>query len=160
MGWVNIDQGTADWLSWRNGIVSATDSGVIMELNPWKTVQQLWAEKLGLIDPSPINAAMQRGMDMEPEARAAFMRETGIAVEPQCWQSDQHAWMGASLDGISTCGRYIVEIKCPGEGTHSKARAGRVPDYYYPQLQHQLAVTGCEKVFYYSYRPESKTPSV
>jgi predicted phage-related endonuclease len=47
-----------------------------------------------------------------------------------------------------------LEIKCPGHWSHFHACHGRVPKYYQAQLQHQLLVSGAEKVHYFSYRPE------
>jgi predicted phage-related endonuclease len=48
----------------------------------------------------------------------------------------------------------VLEIKCPGAADHSKALAGEVPEKYWPQLQHQLLVTGANKAHYYSFDGE------
>jgi predicted phage-related endonuclease len=45
----------------------------------------------------------------------------------------------------------VVEIKC-GESVYRKTRQyGRVPDYYYGQLQHILAVTGLPSIDFFCY---------
>jgi hypothetical protein len=57
----------------------------------------------------------------------------------------------ASLDGISKCGKYVVEIKCPGVVDHAIALSGCVPKHYYPQLQHQMYVCDVSKMYYFSF---------
>ena len=95
---------------------------------------------------------MQRGKRLEPLARLAYVNHTGIDVEPVCVQSREHPWMRASLDGLSADGRHVVEIKCPGEKDHRLAASGCVPEKYYAQLQHILAVTGLGEIYYWSFR--------
>jgi predicted phage-related endonuclease len=51
----------------------------------------------------------------------------------------------ASLDGLTLAGDRIVEIKCPLKGRDSTLwktiAAGRLPEHYQYQVQHQLMVT-------------------
>jgi hypothetical protein len=94
---------------------------------------------------------MQRGLQMEEEARQEFERITGIIVFPSVLFHQEHDWMMASLDGIDIEHKHIVEIKCPGPHDHSVAINGMIPDKYYPQLQHQMAVAGVNSAFYFSY---------
>lgn len=143
-------QNSQEWLEFRKTKVGASDAPIIMEISPWKTPYQLWEEKLGIRE-TIMTSAMQRGTDMEEEARQAFERETGIAMFPMVKIHPENEWMMASLDGISLDEKNILEIKCPGKEDHFTAVSNMVPDKYYPQLQHQLAVTGLEKAYYYSY---------
>lgn len=147
-------QGSPEWLEFRRSRIGASDIPIIMEVSPWKTPYQLWLEKIGETT-NAVNSAMQRGTDMEETARQAFILETGIAVFPDVRISNEYEWMIASLDGINAEGTVILEIKCPGHVDHNTALAGNVPDKYYPQLQHQMFVTGLDKVHYYSYTPLS-----
>jgi len=98
------------------------------------------------------NKAMQHGVDNEDFARADFCRTMLVDVEPAVIQSDEHEWMIASLDGISEDGKIAVEIKCPySETSHRIARAAEVPRHYWIQIQHQLSVTGLDKMYYCSF---------
>ena len=94
---------------------------------------------------------MQRGLDLEPIARKKFSDETGIYVEPKLVVNCDLEWQFASLDGIDENESVIVEIKCPGAKDHLTARDGMIPGKYYPQLQHQLCVTGLKRGYYYSF---------
>jgi putative phage-type endonuclease len=149
---LEFEQSTDEWLSWRRGGIGASDAPVVMGLSPWQTDGELFLLKTGQKAERPANDAMQRGKRLEPVARLAYVNHTGIDVAPVCVQSREHPWMRASLDGLSADGRHVVEIKCPGEKDHRLAGSGCVPEKYYPQLQHILAVTGLGEIYYWSFR--------
>ncbi|HEX7501986.1 MAG TPA: YqaJ viral recombinase family protein [Acidobacteriota bacterium] len=149
---LEFEQSTDEWLSWRRGGIGASDAPVVMGLSPWQTDGELFLLKTGQKAERPANDAMQRGKRLEPVARLAYVNHSGIDVAPVCVQSREHSWMRASLDGLSADGRHVVEIKCPGEKDHRLAATGSVPEKYYPQLQHILAVTGLGEIYYWSFR--------
>lgn len=143
-----MQQGTPEWLSLRTTKITSTDASIIMGESHWKTKIQLYHDKVEERLPPFINARMQRGLELEPIARDLFCIQNDIQVFPKIVLKD---WAMASLDGISACGKYVVEIKCPGEKDHNIALNGKIPDHYYPQVQHQLYVTGLDELFYYSF---------
>ncbi len=145
---IDIEQGTDEWLDLRKTKITATDASVIMGASHWKTRIQLYHEKLSQENNTFVNERMQRGINLEPIARDLFTLQTGIFVQPKVVVKD---WAMASLDGISACGKYIVEIKCPGSKDHAIALQGKVPDHYYPQLQHQMYVCGVQFAYYFSF---------
>jgi putative phage-type endonuclease len=149
---LNFEQSTEEWLSWRRQGLGASDAPVIMGMSPWQKAPDLLRLKTGQTEERPANDAMQRGKRLEPMARLAYVQHTGVEVEPVCVQSCEHPWMRASLDGLSADGRHVVEIKCPGEKDHRLAASGSVPEKYFPQLQHILAVTGLAEIYYWSFR--------
>lgn len=59
--------------------------------------------------------------------------------------------MMASLDAIDPENKVIAEIKCPGKEDHITAQSGKVPDKYYPQLQHQMEVCQVDRCYYFSF---------
>lgn len=140
-------QGTSEWLSLRKTKITATDAAVIMGASHWKTRIQLYNEKLSDEPPAPPNERMKRGTDLEPIARDLFCIKTGHKMQPRVVIKD---WAMASLDGINNWDE-ILEIKCPGEKDHAIAVSGKVPDHYYPQLQHQMYVCDSDKAFYFSF---------
>ena len=101
------------------------------------------------------NAAMQRGIELEAEARDAYSFQTGQAVREVGYvphPSVERA--GCSPDGL--CGDSgLVEIKCPSSmAKHLEAlRTGAHAQEYAWQLQHQLWVTGRGWVDAVSYDP-------
>ena len=154
---VNLQQGTTAWLEWRAKGIGASDAPVIMGENPWKSASQLLQEKCGGKAPRR-NAAMVRGTALEPEARRSYETKVGICVVPACLQSVRYEWLRASVDGLATDGSIVVEIKCGESVYRESSRSQAVPDYYYGQLQHILAITNHRSIDFYCYLP--KRPEV
>jgi len=149
---VNLRQNTPAWLEWRSQGIGASDAPTIMGENPWKSADYLLREKCNCIDYGS-NPAMARGNALEPEARRSYERRFGIRIPAACLQSTKHEWMRASIDGLATDGSTVVEIKC-GESVYLKAATtSEVPDYYFGQLQHILAVTGLHEINFWCYLP-------
>ncbi len=100
------------------------------------------------------NAAMQRGTDLEPLARAAYESATGQLVE-ECGfvLHPRIAMSGASPDGlVGDVG--LVEIKVPNSATHLSTIVSRKADpQYLPQMLWQMACTGREWCDFVSYDP-------
>lgn len=147
----NIKQNTPEWEQWRKDKIGASDAPIILGVSPWKTPFQLWEEKLGIRASQQKTAAMQRGHELESTALEAYNEHTGNLATPEVCVHPDLPWMAASLDGLSLDGSIAVEIKCPGQQDHSVAANGMVPEKYYPQLQHQLAVIGLNLLHYFSY---------
>lgn len=146
---LNVKQGTLEWLSLRQNYITATDAAVIMKMSKWKTPYQLYHEKTGPVVESVKTPAMERGILLEPAARELLEIELNCELFPDVVVKDD--WAMASLDGLSPCGTLAVEIKCPGPKDHSLALQGRIPDHYFPQVQHQLYVTELDSMYYYSF---------
>lgn len=149
------NQRSASWLKWRRHKLGASDASAIMGTNSFTSIGALWDEKLGLRAPQEENAAMARGNALEDEARSAFELETGYVMFPQVCIHPEYPWMIASLDGMTIEKDVAVEIKCPGmKVSYETFTSRKVPEYYYAQLQHQMAVTGLNEIYFYSYCPK------
>ena len=155
---VELEQGSPEWLSWRRTVITATDASIIMGNNPWDTPYTCWQRKLGLVEEKKSNEAMERGKKLEPEARAQFNERYNILMEPCVVESTEYDFLGASLDGMCLIGNSLLEIKCGGSKLHSMAANQEIPQYYLDQMQHQLLVTGAERCFYYSYDGKNGIP--
>jgi putative phage-type endonuclease len=145
---IDVEQGTPEWLSWRKTVITATDCPAILGSSPWSTAYKCWQRKLGLIEEQKSSSAMERGKRLEPIARERFIRKYGINMIPTVVECSEYDFLGASLDGISDCRRYILEIKTGNHDLHRSAKQGTIPEYYFHQIQCQLLVTGALKGFY------------
>lgn len=145
-----------DWKEWRSKGLGASDAPIVMGVSPWTTRYQLWEEKTGLkLNNRSNNWATRRGNEMEPKARAHYELIHGIEMPVAFIEHKEYPFIRASLDGYNEEHKIILEIKCPGAADHLLAAEGKVPEKYYPQLQHQLLVTGAKEVHYYSFDGES-----
>lgn len=147
-----MEQNTHEWHLFRRFHIGSSDAPVIMGDSPWKTRYQLWQEKTGRKEPGPVNYAMKHGTAMEESARVCYERTTGNVVFPEVLVHKDHEWMSASLDGIDITGTRVVEIKCPLGPDHEVAVQGGIPQKYYAQCQHILAVSGAEVLDYWSFQ--------
>lgn len=147
---IQIQQQTDEWLELRKKYIGSSDASVIMGISPWKTPYQLWQEKLSLIPPCKKTPAMERGLLLEEKARMIFEEVSGEIVFPDI-VLHENKFMMASLDGLSLNKKVQVEIKCPQSHQNHFVDSGKMPDIYYPQVQHQLECTGNEFSYYFSY---------
>jgi putative phage-type endonuclease len=145
-------QGSAEWHSLRNKMISATNIAPIMSLSPWKTALMLWEEKLGLREPEKMNSKMEEGMMLEGHALAFFNKKKDSDFKPIVLQHGNIQYLMASLDGMNSNGE-VLEIKC-GKGSHELAKQGIVPEYYYSQVQCQLFCSNASEAYYFSYRSD------
>lgn len=139
------------WLNWRRGGIGSSDAAVIVGVSPWRTPYQIWEEKLFGISDQVENSSMTRGKELEEKARRQFEDLMGVSVFPSNVVNPNTQWLRASLDGICPDEKVLVEIKCPNKDDHGMAVAKKIPEKYWPQCQHQLAVTGLPGMYYYSF---------
>lgn len=122
-----------------------------MGVSPWKTKFQLYEEKVGLRESFQGNYATERGNRLEPQARAHYELLNDRDMPPLLVMHETYPFLRAALDGANLAAKLCLEIKCPGEEDHEKALSGEVPEKYYPQVQHQLLVSGFQKCHYFSF---------
>jgi putative phage-type endonuclease len=95
-----LEQGTDEWLKFRQSHLGASDASTVMGLNPWRTRKQLWEEKV-LGWTQELNANMARGQMMEVFARAEYQLVTNLFVIPMVGESIMFPFISASFDGRS-----------------------------------------------------------
>ncbi len=149
---VNHEQGSAAWLAFRKGKLSASKASTIMGFSPYQTPFSLWEEELGLREPQTSSPHMQRGLDIEDAARDWFHSETFTVVKPAVVQHSTTPAFIASLDGMSNDGEVILEIKNNRKELHELARKGEVCDMHKTQMMHQMYVCDLQDCYYLSYR--------
>lgn len=145
-------QASEQWHELRRGKPTASVFGEILTPKTKKLsasakplTYRLLAERfIGLPDEKFGSAAMEKGRENEPKARAWYEMANAVDVEQVgiCFTDDGR--VGASPDGlVGTDG--LIEIKCPEAQTHVRymvAGAGAYEDYK-AQIQGQLWV--CER---------------
>jgi len=159
----NAAQEGADWLLSRAGKFTASRASDLMaktktgpSASRGNLIALLAVERLtGQCVETYQNAAMQRGIETEAEARDAYSFAKGVAVDEAGFIAcDQLPNTGCSPDGL-VGDDGLVEIKCPASmAKHLDAlRSGAHAVEYHWQLQHQLMVTGRQWVDAASYDP-------
>lgn len=160
----NAQQESADWMAARAGAFTASRSADLMartksgpSASRGNLLALLAVERLtGQCVETYTNGAMQRGIELEAEARDAYSFAHGVAVDECGFVPCEALFIpcGCSPDGlIGDDG--LLEIKCPASmAKHLDAlRTGAHAKEYRWQLQHQLMVTGRAWVDAVSYDP-------
>lgn len=148
---VDLVQSSQEWLDWRHEHIGSSDAPPILGLSPYKTRSELWKEKQGLSQGQIKTYAMQRGNDLEPMIRQKMSAYLDCQCVTKVLVNKDRPWQAASVDGIDINRELVIEIKCANEQDHLMACNDIVPEKYYPQLQHILAVTGFNYIWYCSY---------
>jgi hypothetical protein len=92
-----------------------------------------------------VNAEMQRGIDLEATAFAAYEAATGEMVRRTGFICAEDHMVGCSLDGDVSDFAGIIELKVPKSTTHvGYLKAGTLPSTHAAQVRHNLWVTGAE----------------
>lgn len=152
----SFSQGSSDWHQFRKTRLGGSDAPIICGLSPWKSNLQLWCEKMGTV-PAPdlsSNFAVQRGVRLEPVVRGMCAIKLDLYLEPAVFTHKEYEFMSASLDGWDDDARVFIEIKVGNKKDHDYLKEDdpkTIPKKYYPQLQHQLFVTGSTHAYYCSY---------
>lgn len=160
---IDIEQGSEAWHEIRAGRITGTRFKTLMSKENTQGYKDLIIELAcetitGIKDDSYSNSLMERGSEMEAEARAKYEIELDAEVHEVgfCLMDGYEDWVGVSPDGLVN-GNGMVEIKCPMMKTHMKyIQANQLPAEYRHQVQGQLFTTGREYCDFMSYYPNMK----
>lgn len=111
-----------EWLARRKEGLGGTDVAAIVGVHPWRSPLDVYAEKLGLVDPQPTNVNMRYGSAVEGFVLDEYGRETGqrvIRLGRRMWKhKDIVIWQGTP-DGLVVDGPG-VEAKTVSFSQRSK----------------------------------------
>ena len=127
---LDVQQGSEDWLEARRSHVTATDAAKIMGISPWGTAHDVYLDKRGEAPPFISNPGVEYGRKMEPVIREFYEARVGEWFPPAVAVND---FCLASLDGINSSNTKIIEIKTCNNKVFEGATYGRVPPYYLSQ---------------------------
>ena len=153
-------QGSPEWLKFREGKIGSSMAASIMGVG-FMTPLELFES---IVDQrqAEVTDAMQRGKDLEDEARQWLNKKYSIDLQPAVIRhpNPEFDWHISSLDGIFVRpdgSIFVCEIKCPGSKDHELALSGQIPEKYIPQLNHILEdLPDTKEILYYSYHPDSQ----
>jgi putative phage-type endonuclease len=150
---LNIPQRSAEWFVWRGAGIGSSDAGILMGVNQYRSVQDLWLEKTKqVIRPFTDNEDMARGRRLEDKALQIFLSREKIELHPMELEHSKYSFIKASLDGGNWELKRLAEIKCPREHNHRKTRNQQyIKPEYWAQMQHQFIATGFQRGDFLSY---------
>lgn len=157
---VECEQYSDEWWQARLGIPTASCFKDIVTSQGKKAsafdryTHTLVAERLMGHPPESFETPwMQRGTELEPQARQfySFARDVDVEQVGLCLTDNGKA--GASPDGLTP--ESGLEIKCPAPHTHVEyLTRGKIPATYVPQVQGQMWVCERDRWDFLSFHPE------
>jgi putative phage-type endonuclease len=147
----------SEWLEKRKSYIGGSDAACIVGLNPYESNVDLWELKTGRRKAEDIsdNPCVRYGTEAESHLRALFALDFPQYKvdysEHNMWLNSDHPFAHASLDGWLTAKdgrRGVLEIKTANiQSPAQKSKwDNRIPDNYFCQVCHYLAVTGFDFV--------------
>lgn len=163
----DAEQRSAEWFAIRCGRVTASRIADVCAKTRtgWGASRlnyraELVAERLTRSPAARyVSAEMQRGIELEPDALAAYEWTTDVTVARVGFvEHPEIAMAGCSPDGL-VGDDGLVEVKVPNTSTHIDTLLGApIPDKYIKQVMFQMACTGrlwCDWVSFDPRLPES-----
>lgn len=143
-----------EWLRLRQQGIGGSDAGAILGLNPHKSAEEVFKDKLHEGQPKEFfNDALRFGTIFEPYIFEQISPEyTGGELRPGdpmgTLQSLERPWQLANIDGYVSDGDQPsgvgLEIKTCSRSMHNLWRTG-IPAAYFAQVQHYMSVLGWER---------------
>jgi putative phage-type endonuclease len=148
-----------EWLKHRKKGLGGSEVAAVAGVSKYASALTVYMDKRGLYTKTVDNDAAEWGNIMEPVLRKEFVKrinkERDEKGEPhlkvsQCnylLQHPEHEFMLANIDGLIKCpilGNGILEIKTASEYLKDDWAGEDIPNAYYIQIMHYLAVTGLD----------------
>lgn len=148
----NLVQGSPEWHAHRAGSFNASDAAAMLGLSPYKTREQLLAEKASGITPevdAETQARFDRGHAFEAQARPWAEALIGEELYPVTMSRQVSGLnLSSSMDGLTLAGDVAWEHKTLSARVGRLLADGEVPNDYRPQLEQILLVSGAERVLF------------
>lgn len=152
MRFINLNQGSQEWLDWRSKGITASEIDVLFGKSLYKTRWRLWSEKLGFVEEDDIeaNPYVRRGKRCEQVLRDHITSTHGLGLIPVCGEYEPFDFIKASLDGMDHHWRPW-ELKIPSEDNFADVKDLReeslIVKRYWMQVQMQMLCTGSNEGF-------------
>lgn len=152
-----VEQNSDEWFALRRGkFTASTFKDLFMGENTQgykDAIYKVAFERLTNTSPESFtNEYMQRGNELEPEARAWYEFEKNVEVIKAGF-FEYNDWIGASPDGL-VGDSGLIEIKCPKFSTMMDYLIKKeLPKTYFHQVHGQLLVTDRQWCDFLAYHP-------
>lgn len=136
----------------RLKFVTGSDSSVILGVNPYESIIDLWQYKLGLKEKHDIshNPRVAAGNYLESAVAKMFEDSTGKKTieSPDLIVHPQISWMAGNIDRAIGGENAILEIKTASSGDKwGEQGTDVIPLHYLCQISHYMAITGAARCY-------------
>lgn len=165
---IEVEQGSTEWMSFREGKRTGTTIGKIFAKSrktgemydtdkPLITFYQKVAERLaeGAGDDDGLESSRERGKDLEEEAITEAEQKLGLQlIRGNVWQADDENHI-ESPDAYTKDLKTAVEVKCLSSARHIQAIVENKPpvEYYAEYLNYFLVNDKLKTLYVFLYDP-------
>jgi predicted phage-related endonuclease len=163
------------WIEWRFKGLGGSDASAVAGANKYKSALVLYMEKVGIYEAKPAGEAAYWGNQLEDIVAQEFIKryneelrekhsgypdiESGewVSIKPAriqkrnaILQHEEYEFMLANVDRFLICpirGKGILEVKTASSYVSDEWKGEDVPNAYFIQVQHYLAITGLSYAF-------------
>lgn len=166
---IELEQGTPEWMSFREGKRTGTSIGKLFAKSritgelydtekPLLTFYQKVAERLaeGTGDDDGLESSRERGKDLENEAISEAEQKLGLnLIHGNVWQDSDDPNHIESPDAYTKDLKTAVEVKCLSSARHIQAICENKPpkEYYAEYLNYFLVNDKLETLYIFLYDP-------
>lgn len=143
-----------EWLEGRTKTIGGSEAAAVLGVSPYMTNAELYDLKTGgTVKEISDNPLVIYGTESEEYLRELFRLDfpnLKVHYTPNnLWKNSIYPWAHASLDGWLTDSherRGVLEIKTASimNGIQARKWDNRIPDHYYIQVLHEMAVADAE----------------
>lgn len=149
---LQVIQGSPEWAAARAKHFCASEAAAAMGVSKYTTRAELLRQKATGITPEVTpdqQRLFDRGHAAETAARQLAEAITGEELAPMVATLDVDGLpLLASFDGIDFMGEVLWENKLWSQSLVAQVEAGELEPHYWAQLEHQLIVSGAERVLF------------
>lgn len=142
-----------EWRELRKPFLGGSDASAAIGMNKWKGPIGVFYDKtMELPDKAEGNERLRQkfrsGHKLEPVIADIFAEETGLEVlrQPYFYQHPTYKFMAANIDfAVREKNSEISGLECKNSAFRADWKDGKVPEMYYIQCQHYMAVTNAKR---------------
>lgn len=135
-----------EWLQERRKGIGGSDAAKVLGVSRWGGPLSVYLEKKGLYIPDDPGEPAYWGTVLEDVVAREFEKRSGLRVQRQnkIFSNPDYPWMLANIDRRIVGQNKGLECKTASNFMGDEWEGDELPDSYYIQIQHYMAVMGWE----------------
>ncbi len=135
-----------EWLEQRRQGIGGSDAAKVLGVSRWGGPLSVYLEKKGLYIPDDPGEPAYWGTVLEDVVAREFEKRSGLRVQRQnkIFTHPDYPWMLANIDRRIVGQKKGLECKTASNFMGDEWEGDELPDAYYIQIQHYMAVMGWE----------------
>lgn len=138
-----------EWLTLRKKSIGGSDAAAVVGMSQWASPVTVYIDKTSEAIDESTSEAMRLGTDLEGYVAQRFTEATGKKVRNDnfMYSHDNYNFITANIDRVVVGENAGLECKTMNNYSNYDFDAGEVPQNYFCQCQHYMAVMGYDRMY-------------